>query len=214
MHVSQSRRALIQLVNSGDEGGKKLIRVGAKLYINPEIIRKLSSGNRELWCASHADGSDNRINGGAIADAATVSTSLGIISAVFQGIRKAFRNRGKTKEDLLAEKEAVKINKSCDGFDLMLRDYLRAAQEGSIETDDLDDLIEMLEEMEEYVQHGKLTVRSEQALAETRKSIVDFTAAMMGGQPGGADGPSANQFRQIREQLLRQKDWIGKKAGI
>ena len=191
-----------------------MLQIGIKLNINPEIIRKLSSGERELWCAAHEDGSNNRINGDAILDAASYGMPLGILSAAFQGIRKAFRNRGKTKEDLSAEKEAMKINKSCDSFDLMLRDYLRAAQEGSIEADDLDDLIEMLEEMEGYVQNGKLTVRSEQALAEIRISITDFTAAMMHNQQGKADIPSTNQFRQIREQLLRQKDWIEQKNAI
>ena len=33
------------------------------IEINPDIIRKLSTGNGKLWSAAHQDGSDNRING-------------------------------------------------------------------------------------------------------------------------------------------------------
>ena len=74
-----------------------MANIGAKLQISPEIIQKLSSGKGGLWVAAHQDGSDNRINGEAIMDAAACSTFLGILTGIFQGLKKAFRNRGKTK---------------------------------------------------------------------------------------------------------------------
>ena len=115
-------------------------------------------------------------------------------------------------QDLLAEKEAVKINKSCDGFDLMLRDYLQAAQEGGIEEDDLGDLIDMLKEVEGYAQAGKLKIPGTKELTEIRKSIAAYTAALMKAQEKSPDErtgiPAAEEFRLIREQLTRQKDWL------
>ena len=110
-----------------------MAEIGVKLSINPEIISRLSAGNCGYWRAAHGDGSDNRINGEAIMDAAAVETSIGILTAMFQGLKKAFKNRGKTQEDLAAEKEAKQINVTCDALEVMLRDYLRAAQSGVIQ---------------------------------------------------------------------------------
>lgn len=192
-----------------------MVKTGAQLKANPEIIRMLSSASGTLWSAAHEDGSSNRINGDAVMEAATYSTSLGILSAVFQGIRKAFRNRGKTKEDLAAEKEAAGINKSCGALEAMLLDYIRSAQEGAIEDDDLDDLMDMLEEMQGYAQTGKLKVPGKKGLADICGSIADYTAAITGKQAaspaGTADMQAADLFRSIREQLIMQKEWMSKK---
>ena len=90
-----------------------MIPVGVKLEINPEIIQKLSSGKEKLWLAAHADGSDNRINENAIADATDFGVEVTAATALFQWARKLFRNRNKTQEDLAEEKEAARINRTC-----------------------------------------------------------------------------------------------------
>ena len=54
-----------------------------------------------------------------------------MIAAVSQGIRKLFRNRNKSWQDLEDEKEAYRINKTCGSLEEMLLEYLRAAQEGT-----------------------------------------------------------------------------------
>ncbi len=74
------------------------------ITIDPELIRKLGA-EEKLWSAAHYDGSKNRINEDAILEAGSVS--LGILTALALWCRKRFRNRGKTKEDLAAEKEAA-----------------------------------------------------------------------------------------------------------
>lgn len=57
--------------------------VNARLNISPEIIRKLSSGKRELWSAACPDGSDNRINGETVTEAATYSFIVASLVAGF-----------------------------------------------------------------------------------------------------------------------------------
>ena len=95
------------------------------LEISPEIISKLSSGDSKLWLAAHEDGSDNRIDGDAILNISSkYGEEFGVISAVFQGIRKRFRNRNKTWQDLEVEKEAYRINKTCGALEQMLLEYL------------------------------------------------------------------------------------------
>ncbi len=199
------------------KGEKPVIKTGGKLRIDPEVISKLGSGDSCFCFAVHGDGSENRINGEAIVEATVLEPSLGIVTAVFQGIRKAFRNRGKTKEDLAAEKEAAKINKTCGALNLQLLDYIRAAQEGGIEEDDLDTLIDTFRETEEYSRSGKLKVTDEKNLAALCKSIVSYTAAVTGGPAADdqdAEMPVADMFCLIREQLTRQKKWISEKTEI
>ena len=188
-----------------------MVHTDVKLNISPEIIRQLGLEKESLWSAAHDDGSNNRIDGEDILESASYGTVFGIISAVFQGARKAFRNRGKTKEDFVLEKEAANINKTCGAFELMLRDYLQAAMEGRIDDDDLDDLIDMLKEMESYDRAGKLKNTGKKELTEICKSITEYTAAMAKTRPEQPiEAPAADQFRQIREQLIRQKEQIGR----
>ncbi len=177
---------------------------GKKMELNPAIIDQLEKGG--LWTAAHQDGSDNRVNADAIGDAASVGTSLGVLTAVFQFGRKAFRNRNKTREDLVAEKEAVGINATCESLNLLLRDYLRDAAEGRIEEDDLDTLMDTLKRMEEYDQAGKLLVPGKAVLTAVAGSIAKYTAALTGDP---AQAPGANLFGFIREQLTRQKKVLG-----
>lgn len=101
--------------------------VHATLRINPEIVGKLGSGTGAFWSAAHPDGSDNRIDADAVLEAGSYGIPLGILSALFQGIRKKYRNQGKTKEDLLEEKEAAKINRTGGALEEMLLEYIRAA---------------------------------------------------------------------------------------
>ena len=192
-----------------------MANIDVKLNIASEILTKLGAGTSGLWTAAHYDGSDNRIDENAILEDASYDISLGIFSAVFQGIRKAFRNRGKTKEDLLAEKEAAGINKTCAAFDLMLLDYLRETQSGTLEEESLDDLLGTIQEMETYARSGKLKVPGQKELAAIHQGIAEFTAALTGApaQPAlAADAPAAEQFARIRELLTRQKQWLGAKG--
>ncbi len=151
--------------------------VHAALRINPEIVGKLGSGMGAFWSASHPDGSDNRIDADAVLEAGSYGIPLGILSALFQGIRKKYRNRGKTKEDLLEEKEAAKINRTGGALEEMLLEYIRAAQAGSVDEENLTELIDTLEEIQGYARAGKLKVTGKDELAEIRKSIANFTAA-------------------------------------
>ena len=89
---------------------------------------------------------------------------------------------------------------------------LRRSREGGIEEDDLDDLIEMLKEAEGYARAGKLKIPGTKELTEIRKSITAYTAALMKAKEKSPDEragiPAAEEFRLIREQLTRQKDWL------
>ena len=141
--------------------------------------------------------------------------SLGILAAAFQGLRKAFRNREKTKEDLAAEKEAAKINRTCGALSQMLLEYMEAAQAGSVDGESLDELIDVLKEMDGYDQAGKLTIADAGALPEICQSITAYTAALTGGGSAQtAQGPDISEhraFRLIQAQLIRQREWIGNK---
>ena len=81
-----------------------------------------------------------------------------------------------------------------------------------MEEDDLDDLIEMLKEAEGYARAGKLKIPGAKELTEIRKSIAASTAALIKEQEKSPDKragiPAAEEFRLIREQLTRQKDWL------
>ena len=190
-----------------------MANVGVKLRIDPEIIGKLTSGKSELWFAVREDGSKNRINGEAVGEAATVSFSLAFLVAGFQWLRKKFRNRGKTKEDLAAEKKAAAINRASDALEEMLLEYLRAAREGDVDMEALDDLTDTLKEVEGYYLGGELAVPGEKELAEIRKSVADFTAEIAESKAAGPvreDGAAGtNDFGRIRDQLVRQKELIG-----
>ena len=188
-----------------------MAKTDAKLNISQEILTKLSSGKAELWLAVHADGSDNRINGDEIIEAAGYHASFGIISAIFQGIRKAFRNRGKTGADLAAEKEAARINQTCVVLNLTLRDYLAAARDGAPDEESLDDLIGALRETETYARAGKMQVPGAEELTEICARVAEYTVAVTG-QPvpqKAADLPTADQFAFLLDLLTRQKQWFG-----
>ena len=178
----------------------------AQMKVNPEIITKLSATTAPLWAATHDDGSGNRINSNEIIDAATVHISMGIIAGLFEGIKKAFRNRGKTKDDFAAEKEAAKINTACVSSELMLRDYLRAAATGDLDQETLDDAIDSLNEIQGYEQAGKLNVLGKKELNEICQCVAAYTSALTGAK--AADVPSAGQFRFIRDQLIKQREAI------
>ena len=195
-----------------------MIRVGVQLTIHPEIIRKLGSGRNSLWSAAHGDGSENRINGEAVAKTAAYSFSLAFLTTALMWARKQFRNRDKTKNDLAAEKEAARINKTALALEAQLKDYLLAAQEGMISPEGLDDLTAVLEEMDGYSRAGKLTVTNVQEAAEIRGRITDFTAAIEGKtavQPHPeAEKPQEGEFALIRKQLIRQKELIGRQSRL
>ena len=191
-----------------------MAQTGIKLEVNPEVIRKLRSSDAVLWTASHKDGSDNRVNWNAVADADIVGgASLGFLAAAFQGLKKAFRNRGKTREDFAAEKEAAKINRTCGALSQMLLEYMEAAQAGSIDRESLDELIDVLEDMDGYDQAGKLTIKDDGALLEIYKSIAAYTTALTGGgneqSAQGLEITAHQAFRLIQAQLIPQREWIG-----
>ena len=82
---------------------------GIHMEIHQEIIDKLSAGKGSIWIAAHNDGSDNKINEDAILDTASYSIFLAVLSTIGQSLRKMFRNKKKSHEELAAEKEAAKI---------------------------------------------------------------------------------------------------------
>ena len=190
---------------------------GARLEMDPETVRKLSAGKGELWHAAHSDGSDNRVNGELVAEVSTVSFSAAFLTAGFLWLRKKFRNRGKTRQDLAAEKEAVKIGKTCSALEAQMLDYIRSAQEGRIDGELLGDLIHTLEEAGGYYRAGKLTVPDGKELTEMRKSIGEFTAAMAPDasvQPDRETGSAGqDEFSLIRNLLIRQKELTGSREG-
>ena len=192
---------------------REMENVGTRLHIDPETLSLLSSGNQTLCSAAHYDGSDNRINGEAVVEAATVSFSIAFMTAAFMWLRKKFRNRGKTKNDLAAEKEAARINRTSVALEEMLLEYIRSAQEGMICAESLDELIETLEEVHGYAESGKLVVLNNQALGEIRRSVSAFTAAIAeirSVHPVRESGSTgSDEFCLIREQLLKQKELIG-----
>lgn len=172
------------------------------LDIDPEIVTKLSSEDSRLWLAAHEDGSDNRINGDVILHASTYGTGFGVIAALSQGIRKLFRNRNKSWQDLDAEKEAYRINNTCGALEEMLLEYIQAAREGTaVDREALDELIDTLEEMHGYCQAGKLMIPGEKELSEIRKSIAAYTAATTGNDTD----PNTDEFLRIRELLMEQR---------
>ena len=180
----------------------------ARLEISPEIIEKFSPSGGKICFAGHNDGSDNRIDGDAILDTAGYSTALASLQAGFMWLRKKFRNRGKTKEDFAAEKEAAEINQTCTALKEMLFEYLRSAREGEIDEETLCDLIKTLEKTEKALNAGKLVVPDAGLLTGIREKITTFTDAIVGKQAAKPETPSGGEFSLIREQLVRQRDAI------
>ena len=183
----------------------------ARLTIDPQIVSALGSDKATLWRAAHGDGSDNRINADAVMDVAAYSTALGVVSAVSQFFRKAFKNRKKTAEDLAAEKEAAAINQTCVANAEMLREYLLNAMEGKLDGQALDELIESLQTVQRFARKGLLETPGNKELAQLCESVAAFTAALSG-SPAEKPAPSiqvADAFGFLLEQLIRQKEHIG-----
>ena len=204
------RIAAYQYMQADDiQEERNMIHAGLNLEINPELIAKLSAGQR-ICRASHDDGSANRINEDAIWEAGSVS--LGILTALFLWIRKGFRNRGKTKEELAAEKEADEINRTCGALEVLLVEYFQSAQKGQIDEESLSELVDVLAAVQGYEESGKLDIPGREDLAGIRRSIADYTeeiAESRSAQPGLKAGASMrNEFRAIRELLLRQKELL------
>ena len=189
-----------------------MTQTGRKLEIDPAVAEKLGIGGEALWTAAHGDGSDNRINGDVVLEASAYGADVGLLAAGAQWIRRLFRNRGKTRADLAAEKEAAGINKTCAALEQMLLDYLRDAQEGRVDAEALTELTDTLEEMQAYSRAGKLRVPGAKELTAIRESITAFTSALAeeAGVPvRTAEVPDADEFALIREQLLTQKELTG-----
>lgn len=185
-----------------------MVSIGIKLTIDPYLVMKLSSGQK-LWIAAHDDGSRNRINEDAVFEAASSDITLGILTGLFMWIRKRFRSRGKTKEDLAAEKEAAKINRTCGALDVMLLEYIQSAQKGVADEETLDDLIKTLEEMQGYDQAGKLSIPGRKELTEIRNSIARYTVSIANSKAVQSVQITGNgDFNIIRNQLIQQKELI------
>ena len=189
-----------------------MIHTGLNLDVNPELIAKLSAG--QMIChASHDDGSANRINTDAVLEAGSYATSFGILAALFMWIRKRFRNRGKTKEDLAAEKEAAEINRTCGALEVLLMEYLQSAREGLINEESSGELIDVLAAVQGYEASGKLDVPGREELAAIRRSIAEYTgeiAESRSVRPGLKEAAAGkNEFRTIRELLLQQREMLG-----
>jgi len=186
-----------------------MVNVGIKLEIDPKIIEKISSEQEILWAAAHEDGSNNLIDGEEIIDAASWDLGLGAVTAGFLGVRKLYRNRGKTKEDLAAEKEARKINDACGSLAVILPDYLRQAQEGVVDENLIVFMIARMEELQDYSESGKMIIPGKEELIAVRKSITAFTTAIAGEESvPQSETPEADEFGLIKEQLIRQRDLI------
>jgi len=183
-----------------------MAHTAARLQMDEGIVRRLSPESAALWAAAHADGSDNRINGEAVMDAAVLNTGLGVAVAAFQGLKKLFRNREKSRADLEAEAEAAKINRSCGALRQMLLEYIQAARAGDLDGEALDELIVLLEEMQGYRQSGKLKVLDEPALEAICRGVSEYTAAIAG---GGELPDPAEGFGRLRALLIRQREWLG-----
>ena len=188
-----------------------MAQFNAKLAIRPETAGKLSRDGEKLWTSAHKDDSDSRIITDSVIEAGTYDVSIAAASAGFNWLKKLFRNRKKSREDIEAEKEATRINNTCTALEERLLEYIEAAKDGTVDRAALDELIETLEEMHGYEQDGKVAGAGRQELAEIRGSIADFTAALaesLGAAPQAA-AAGADDFESIRNQLARQKELIG-----
>lgn len=183
-----------------------MIDAGVSLVIDQELVDKISLEKGRLWTAAHDDGSNNRFDGNAVADAATISFGLSAIVAGFMGAKKAYKNKDKSEEDLKAEKEARKINEVCDSLTAWLQEYIRSAKDGMIDEKSFDYLSSILQELHEYNEAGKLAIPGKEELAELKKNITEYTSAIAeskGYEP--AEASDSDDFYMIREQLLMQK---------
>ena len=184
-----------------------MITTGVKLEISPDLVEKLGQ-ERVFWTAAHSDGSENKINEDAVWDAANADASLGILTAAALWVRKLWRGRGKTQEDRAAEREAAGINRSCGSLEAMLLEYVRSAQGGEIDGENLDELIDELEEMHGFLQAGKLTVTDGAGVAAIRSAVAAYTAAIARTRstaPVPEPPAVGDEFSRIRALLLQQK---------
>ncbi len=190
-----------------------MVQVGTTLRISRETEGKLDSESCMLFRAAHEDGSDNRINGDAIVEATTCHWAMGLLTGAAQVIRKAFRNRGKTKDDLAAEKNAARINRSAGALREMLIEYIGLARQGMIDEELLDDLAGTLEEAHNDRRAGSLIITEDSMLKEIADSIGDFTAAigesMHMGPAQKPQGSGEDVFSRSRDQLVVQKRLLG-----
>ena len=190
----------------------------ARLSVSPEILKKLASEDQlsqeeKLFCAAAYDGSNNRINSDAIIDASSHGLDVGLLTAAGLWIRKRFRDRRKTRADLAVEKEAARINQTCTALSEMLLEYLRAAQEGSVDAESLGELTDNLSWVSGYYGAGKLITPCKKDLAAIRAAVGDFTAALekeKNARPAQIDAsPDRNDLILLREYLLRQQQLLG-----
>ena len=187
-----------------------MAQFNAKLAIRPETAGKLSRDGQKLWCAAHKNDSGNKIITDSVIEASTYDVSIAAASAGFNWLKKLFKNRGKSREDIAAEKEATRINNTCTALEEELLEYIDAAKNGTVNEADLDELIETLDEMHGYEQAGKVAGAGRQELAEIRRSIEEFTAAItesLGVAPQTVAAGN-DDFESIRNQLARQKELI------
>ncbi len=136
-------------------------------------------------------------------EASSYGTGFGILAAAAQWIRKRFRNRGKTRLDLEAEKEAARINRTCGALEEMLFEYFLHAQEGSVDPEALCELTGVLREVTEYSRAGKLLVPGEKDL-EAMYAAAGITAALSGGKPlpPPQETEGTDAFSRMLDQLL------------
>ena len=185
---------------------------GIHMEIHQEIIDKLSAGKGSIWIAAHNDGSDNKINEDAILDTASYSIFLAVLSTIGQSLRKMFRNKKKSHEELAAEKEAAMINRTVGALEEMMLEYIQPATKGSVDEEALDELTDTMGEIRGYYQAGKLKITDQNAMAEIRKSIMKFTNAMAEAKhvaiPAEPDRAGKDEFCVIMKQLAMQKELI------
>ena len=62
--------------------------------------------------------------------------------------------------------------------------------------------------MEAYHRAGKLLTAGKEDLSKIRDSVAAFTASVTGDGPVRSAG---NAFAAVREQLIRQREWIGER---
>ena len=143
-------------------------------------------------------------------EASSYGTGFGILAAAAQWIRKRFRNRGKTRLDLEAEKEAARINRTCGALEEMLFEYFLHAREGSVGPEALGELTGVLREVTEYSRAGKLPVPVEKDLEAMCSAAAGITAALSGGKPlpPPQETEGTDAFFRMLDQLLLQSQLL------
>ena len=135
-----------------------------------------------------------------------------MLSTIGQSLRKMFRNKKKSHEELAAEKEAAMINRTVGALEEMMLEYIQAATKGSVDEEALDERTDTMGEIRGYYQAGKLKITDQNAMAEIRKSIMKFTNAMAEAKhvaiPAEPDRAGKDEFCVIMKQLAMQKELI------